>query len=100
MWPYKASADDPFILLAARSAEAAYERSYRINPLVGGSSPIYAFARPLGGIPVIWAGADNSNNRNHSPDEHVRLIDFLNASRHIAYILNGFANLTYQSGVQ
>lgn len=94
MWPYKASADDPFIKLAARTAEAVYKRSYLINPLAGGSSPIYAFAGPLGGIPVISAGVGYADNRTHSPDEHVRLMDFLNASRHIAYILNGFAELS------
>ena len=95
MWPYKASVEDPFLVLAARSAEAVYGRPYRIEPLSGGSSPIYAFAAPLGNIPVISAGAGNSNNRPHSPDEYVRLIDFLNGSRHIAYILNNFAELAY-----
>jgi len=94
MWPDKESADDPFIMLAARTAEAVYERSYLITPLAGGSSPVYAFAGPLGGIPVIDAGVAYSNNRVHSPDEHVRLTDFLNGSRHIAYILNGFAELS------
>jgi len=93
MWPYKASAEDPFVLLARQSAEVVYGRSYRIAPLAGGSTPIYAFARPLGGIPVISAGVGNSNNRAHSPDEYVHLDDFLNGSRHIARILNDFANL-------
>jgi acetylornithine deacetylase/succinyl-diaminopimelate desuccinylase-like protein len=93
MWPYKALAEDPFVQLAERSAEAVYGRPYRIAPLAGGSTPIYAFARPLGGIPVISAGVGNSNNRAHSPDEYVRLDDFLKGARHIARILNGFANL-------
>ena len=93
MWPYKASADDPFVQLAARTAGDVYGRSYRIAPLAGGSSPVYAFAGPLGNIPVISAGVGNSNNRAHSPDEYVRLSDFLNGSRHIARILNDFANL-------
>jgi acetylornithine deacetylase/succinyl-diaminopimelate desuccinylase-like protein len=93
MWPYKASADDPLVRLAARTAEAVYQKSYRIDPLTGGSSPIYAFAGPLGGIPVIWAGVSYDDNRAHSPDEHVRLADFLNGARHIAYILEGFADL-------
>ena len=93
MWPYKASAEDPFVQLAKQSAEAVYSRSYRIAPLAGGSTPIYAFAAPLGDIPVISAGVGNSNNRAHSPDEYVRLDDFLNGSRHIARILNDFANL-------
>ena len=93
MWPYKASAEDPFVLLARRSAEAVYGRPYRIAPLAGGSTPIYAFAAPLGDIPVISAGVGNSNNRAHSPDEYVRLVDFLNGARHIARILNDFADL-------
>lgn len=93
MWPYKASAEDPFVRMAKQSAEAVYGRAYRIAPLAGGSTPIYAFAAPLGDIPVISAGVGNSNNRAHSPDEYVRLDDFLNGSRHIARILNDFASL-------
>jgi acetylornithine deacetylase/succinyl-diaminopimelate desuccinylase-like protein len=42
---------------------------------------------------VLWAGVGYDNNRMHSPDEHVRLADFLNGARHIANILNGFADL-------
>jgi acetylornithine deacetylase/succinyl-diaminopimelate desuccinylase-like protein len=98
MRPYKALADDQFVILAARTAEAVYQRPYRINPLLGGSSPIYAFAGPLGGIPVIWAGIGYSDNRAHSPDEHIRLADFLNGARHIAYILNDFSDWTNDSG--
>ena len=94
MWPYKASADDPFIILSARTAENVYQRPYRLTPLTGGSSPIYAFADPLGGIPVISAGVGYADNRAHSPDEHVRLVDFINAARHIARIIDGFANLS------
>jgi len=44
MWPYKASADDPFIALTARTAEAVYQLPYEIEPIGGGSSPMYAFA--------------------------------------------------------
>ncbi len=78
-------------------AEAVYQRPYLINPLAGGSTPIYAFADPLGGIPIIMAGVDYANNRTHSPDEHVRLADFLNTSRHIANIVDGFADLSDSS---
>ena len=98
MWPYKASADDPFVRLAARTAEVIYARPYLPVPLAGGSSPVYAFAAPLGDIPVISAGVGNSNNRAHSPDEYVRLTDFLNGSRHLAHILNGFADLADDDG--
>ena len=93
MWPYKAAGDDPLVRLAARTAEAIYHKAYLIDPLAGGSSPVYAFANPLGGIPVIWAGVSYAESREHSPDENLRLVDFLNGARHIAYILNEFADL-------
>ena len=93
MWPYKTSADDPFIQLAARTAEAIYQRPYQIIPMIGGSTPIHAFAGPLGGIPVIFAGVGYADNRAHSPDEHVRLSDFLTGSRHLARLLDGFGDL-------
>jgi hypothetical protein len=98
MKPYKAPANDQFVILATRTAVAVYQHTYRINPLLGGSSPIYAFAGPLGGIPVIWAGIGYSDNRAHSPNEHIRLADFLSGARHIAYILNDFPDLTNDSG--
>jgi acetylornithine deacetylase/succinyl-diaminopimelate desuccinylase-like protein len=93
MWPYKSSGNDPLVRLAARTAEDIYKSSYRIDPLVGGSSPVYAFAKPLGSIPVLFAGVGYADNRAHAPDEHVRLADFLTGARHIACILNGFADL-------
>jgi acetylornithine deacetylase/succinyl-diaminopimelate desuccinylase-like protein len=93
MWPYKAAGDDPLVRLAARTAEAVYRKAYLIDPLAGGSSPVYAFAKPLGEVPVIWAGVGYADSRAHSPDENLRLVDFLNGARHIAYILEGFADL-------
>ena len=93
MWPYKASADDPLVSLAASTGEAVYQKKYRLTPLLSGSSPIYAFAGPLGGIPVISAGVGYKGSLNHAPNENVRLDDFLKASRHIARIVLGFADI-------
>jgi acetylornithine deacetylase/succinyl-diaminopimelate desuccinylase-like protein len=93
MWPAKTPADHPLVTLTARAGEEVYGKPEVIRPMGGGSSPIYAFAQPLGGIPVVWAGTGYWDNRAHSPDEHIRLVDFLNGTRHIARILNGFAGL-------
>lgn len=49
-------------------------------------------AETKGNIPVLWAGTGYWDNRAHAPDEHIRLVDFLNGSRHIARIMNGFAD--------
>lgn len=94
MWPDKASPDDPFVELTGRTAQAVYGKPARCLPLGGGSSPAYAFSRPLGGIPVVTAGVGYWDNRVHAPNEHVRLNDFLNASRQIARIIEGFGDLS------
>jgi len=92
MWPSKVSRDHPLVALTARAGEEVYGRPSLLNPMGGGSSPVYAFAGPLG-IPVVTAGVGYANNRTHAPDEHVRLGDFLNAARQIARVLDGFATL-------
>ena len=45
------------------TAEEVYQRPYQMDPLAGGSSPIYAFAGPLGNIPVISAGVGYRGKR-------------------------------------
>ena len=92
MWPSKVSVDDPFVELTARTGAEVYGLASVRNPMGGGSSPVYAFAKPLN-IPVVTCGVGYANNRTHAPDEHVRLQDFQNAASHIARIIDGFASL-------
>jgi acetylornithine deacetylase/succinyl-diaminopimelate desuccinylase-like protein len=93
MWPVKISPDNPFVTLTNQTGEEVYDKSSVMIPMVGGSSPVYAFHKPLGGIPVVRAGVRYWDNRAHAPNEHVRICDFLNGARHIARILDGFARL-------
>jgi acetylornithine deacetylase/succinyl-diaminopimelate desuccinylase-like protein len=93
MWPAKGSPDDPLVQLTSRAAEEVYGKAPLLVPITGGSSPVYAFAGPLGGIPVVTAGVGYIGSRTHAPDEHIRLADFLDASKHIARIMDGFADL-------
>lgn len=93
MYPYKTQADHPLIELSLSAAEEVYGKRGYIEPLSGGSSPVYAFAKPLGNIPVIAPGVGYWDNRSHSPDEHIRIEDFVNATRQIGRILEGFAGI-------
>ncbi len=93
MWPAQTDPRDPLVELTVRTAEEVYGVPGLVNPLNGGSSPQYAFMQPLGGIPVVSAGVGYWDSRTHAPNEHVRLVDFLNAARHIARILDRFAEL-------
>jgi acetylornithine deacetylase/succinyl-diaminopimelate desuccinylase-like protein len=92
MFPYKASPDDPLVALTVRTGEAVYGKQARLDPLGGGSSPAYAFAKPLG-ISVVDAGIGYWDGRAHAPDENIRIEDFLNGARHLALILDGFAEI-------
>ncbi len=92
MLPHITPADDPFIELVSHTGEAIYGKPSRLTPLVGGSSPMYAFGDPLN-IPIARAGVGYWDNRQHAPDEHLRLVDFLNGARHIARIIDGFATI-------
>jgi acetylornithine deacetylase/succinyl-diaminopimelate desuccinylase-like protein len=92
MWPAKSPADNPLVRLTATMGEEVYGKPAALLPISGGSSPIYAFAGPLG-IPVVTAGVGYEGSRTHSPDEHVRLDHFRDAARHIARIIDGFADL-------
>ena len=92
MWPAKATADNPLVKLTAQTGEEVYGKPSMIVPITGGSSPVYAFAEPLD-IPVVTAGVGYIGSRTHSPNEHVRLSDFVQGSKHIARIIDGFADI-------
>lgn len=94
MWPFKASADDPLVKLTLSTAREVYGVEPRPPvPLSGGSSPAYAFSGPLGNIPVVHAGVGYPQAGAHAPNEHIRLRDFESGAKHIARLLNGFADL-------
>lgn len=92
-YPYKQDPENPLIQLSLRAGKEVYGKAGRVVPLIGGTSPVYAIARPLGNIPVISPGVGYWDNKTHAPDEHVRLKDFQNAARHIGRIFDGFADL-------
>ncbi len=93
MDPSKTAPDDPFVVLTARTGQEVYGQPAVIDPLAGGSSPIYAFAGPLGDIPVVFAGVGYSGCLAHAPNEHIRIDDFVRGTRHLARILDRFAAL-------
>ena len=94
MMPFRSSPDSPLVRLTTATGLAVYGKPTQISPMSGGSTPIYAFSGPLGGIPVVAAGVGYWDNRIHAPNEHVRLIDFLNGARHIARIMDGFGAIS------
>ena len=92
-WPFKTPADDPLVELTTRTGAEVYGKPALIEPLHGGSSPVFALTGPLGPVPVVFAGVGYWDNRAHAPDEHLRIGDFLDGARHVARIVEGFGEI-------
>jgi acetylornithine deacetylase/succinyl-diaminopimelate desuccinylase-like protein len=70
--------------------KGALGRSFDEPPVIirtmGGSVPISPFVEALG-MPAVLVGTVNPDNNQHSPNENLRVADFLNGIRTIAAIL-------------
>ena len=85
--PAKTSLDLPI----SREIIAAIERAHDgeravLAPTAGGSVPIWAFTDILG-LPTLLVPYANANNRQHSPNEHLRLDHLFQGVRTTAQLL-------------
>ncbi len=82
--------DDPFLELVSKTAEPVYGTPMQIVPMVGGSGPNFAFIQELG-VPVATAGFGNPDTRAHAPDENLRVDLYLKHAKHVARLIQAFA---------
>jgi acetylornithine deacetylase/succinyl-diaminopimelate desuccinylase-like protein len=75
---------------SVEAAKEVYEKPPVITPLSAGSGPIYLFTNILR-IPMTGAGVGYYGSRAHAPDENIRINDFINGVRHVAYTLINFS---------
>jgi acetylornithine deacetylase/succinyl-diaminopimelate desuccinylase-like protein len=85
--PAKTALDLPI----SRQITAAIERAHRgeravLMPTLGGSVPIWAFTDILQ-LPTLLVPYANANNRQHSPNEHLRLDHLFQGVRTTAQLL-------------
>jgi acetylornithine deacetylase/succinyl-diaminopimelate desuccinylase-like protein len=90
--PARVDPDDPFVRLTVEAAEEVYGLAPIIEPIIGGSGPNYPFIHVLG-LPLVSAGIGHPGGRAHSPNENIRIGDFMNGTRHTARIVTRFAGL-------
>ena len=89
--PAKTSLDLPI----SREITAAIERAHGgeravLMPTLGGSVPIWAFTDILA-LPTLLVPYANANNRQHSPNEHLRLDHLFQGVRTTAQLLTDLA---------
>jgi acetylornithine deacetylase/succinyl-diaminopimelate desuccinylase-like protein len=82
-------ADDPFVQLAARTAQEVYGVPAIIRPLVGGTGPTHAFREYLG-TPIVTLGPGDPESRAHAPNESMSIERFVQGTRHMARLLLAF----------
>lgn len=78
--------DEPFVKLTARIAGEVYHKPVVIDPLVGGSGPMWAFRHYLR-TPIVTLGPGDPLSNAHSPNESMSIEQFGLATRHMAYLL-------------
>ena len=84
--PARTDPEDPFVLLANQTAETVYGQWPSIQPMSGGSGPNHVFIDTLK-LPVISSGVGYPGTAIHAPNEHIRIEDFRQGIRHIAYLI-------------
>jgi acetylornithine deacetylase/succinyl-diaminopimelate desuccinylase-like protein len=82
--------DDPFVQLTARVAGEVYQNPVILNPISGGSGPMWAFRHVLG-TPIVTMGAGDPRSNAHSPNESIALEQFQLATREMAHLLVAYA---------
>lgn len=88
--PAKIDPDDPFVQLTAAAATEVYGQPPIIEPIIGGSGPLYPFVDILK-LPVVSAGIGYPGSNAHAPNENMDLHNFRQGIRHTARILARFA---------
>jgi acetylornithine deacetylase/succinyl-diaminopimelate desuccinylase-like protein len=88
--PARVDPDHPFVQLANEAAYEVYGVEPTVEPIIGGSGPLYPFVDILD-VPVVSAGIGYPGGNGHAPNENIRLHDFINGIRHTAHIIDAFA---------
>ena len=85
--PAKTPADLPICREVVEAVERAHGGQQAVvTPTMGGSVPIWAFTDILQ-LPTILVPYANANNRQHSPNEHLRLDHLFQGVRTTAGLL-------------
>jgi acetylornithine deacetylase/succinyl-diaminopimelate desuccinylase-like protein len=82
--------DDPLVQLTAQIATEVFGKQAIINPMVGGTGPVWPFRQVLH-TPVVTMGAGDSESKAHAPDESISVELLELSTRQMARLLVAFA---------
>lgn len=73
------------------TTQQVYGKEPVIEPISPATGPMYIFCQQLG-IPSVSVGVGNFTSNNHAPNENITVEDFILGIKHIAAIIDRFAN--------
>ncbi|MQR86927.1 M20/M25/M40 family metallo-hydrolase [Bacillus megaterium] len=88
MKPSRTSADLEVVKLVTESIKKSYQKEPLIQPSLAGSLPDYVWTKMLKTPSIIFPYA-NFDQRNHSPNENIKVENFLNGIKCICHVING-----------
>jgi acetylornithine deacetylase/succinyl-diaminopimelate desuccinylase-like protein len=88
--PGRVDPDHPFLRLVVEAARGVYDRDMLIDPMIGGSGPMFAFIEHLR-VPIATPGISHPGARIHAPNENIRIDLFRKGIRHTARIMQRLA---------
>lgn len=88
--PARTNPEDPFVKLVVDTSGEVYESPMALVPMVGGSGPNHPFVTTLE-LPVVTAGIGYPGGNVHAPDENIRIDLYLKGAKHMARIIQAFA---------
>ncbi len=90
--PSKTRADDPFVQMVVNTAKDVYGVPMQIVPMSGGSGPNFIVQEALH-VPIASLGAGYPGTGAHSPNENIRISDYLKSAKHITRVLDAFGEM-------
>lgn len=91
--PSKTNAGDPFVQLVVNTAKDIYGMPMQIVPMSGGSGPNFIVQEALQ-VPIVSLGIGYPGSAAHSPNENIRLNDYLRSAKHLVRVLNAMGEGT------
>ena len=91
-WPAQSPVDTPLMQALVRSARRVYGVEPRVLPRMAATGPMEQLCQRHGLPAVGGAGVGHSMSRTHSPNENIKLDDFILGIKHVAALFAEFAD--------
>ena len=82
----RVDSDEPFVQMVIETAREVYGKEPVVSPTSGGSGPMDPFVRLLN-VPISNVGIGYANTLVHSPNENMRISDFVKGAKQTARVM-------------